>query len=126
MIADLIARLEASPAGSRALSDEALLAVGFVRWGDPAHPLTVKWRAPNGTEFAGGNQPDPSRSIDDALKWMVPEGWWWVLNSGLSQHGVATALLGQEGAGMGNQIEARGHSPALAITIASLNALEAG
>ena len=116
---DLIARLEAAPHGSRGLSDEALLAVGWTIGG------LARWVAPDGTKFTPVMRPDPSRSVDDALKWMVPEGWWWVLNSGLSQHGVATALLGQEGAGMGNQIEARGHSPALAITIASLEALEA-
>ena len=116
-MADLIVRLESAKVGTRELSDEALLAVGFERAG-------TLWVGPGHRTFMVDAQPDPTRSVDDALKWMVPEGWWWVLNSGLSQHGVATALLGQEAAG--NQIEARGHSPALAATAAGLKAKEAG
>ncbi len=64
----LIARLEAGP-GSRELSDECLLAVG---WGKL--PLTeYLWIDPSGKTHDA--RPDPSQNVQDAIDWMVPEGW---------------------------------------------------
>lgn len=68
--APLISRLESAETGSRELSDEVLLALGFkidaAGW----------WLRPNDLdEFLRSDQrPDPTRSFDDAVG-LVPEGW---------------------------------------------------
>jgi hypothetical protein len=71
----LIERLERGP-GSRELSDECLLAVGWttaeVYLGGGLHG--TRWYAPNGSSF-GDNRPDPSQNLQDALDLMKPEGW---------------------------------------------------
>lgn len=69
----LIEKLEQGP-GSRELSDECLLAVGWMPGNDAAkwwfNPIDRQWNHP----------PDPSQNLQDALDWMVPEGWDWEMD----------------------------------------------
>ena len=119
---DLIARLEASPEGSRELSDEALLAVGFRKAG-----TSGTWFSPDGTSFDWREWPDPTRSVDDAIKWMVPEG----MDVGISiagcgtEHEASAVDIEREDVEerIGNGTSRR---LALAICIAALKAKEAG
>ena len=127
---DLIARLEAAPEGSRELSDEVLLAVGWEHI-DTGDVREEQWVSPGGMYFIVSPRPDPTRSIDDALKWMVPEGWsvanlwqafkskptnqpWWgaKLRRDEPYYFIPPSVLGRP-------------TPALAITIAALKAKEA-
>ena len=62
----LVERLERGP-GSRELSDECLLAVGWAD--DDRHALFN----PDGIRCFRANAPDPTRNLQDALDWMVPE-----------------------------------------------------
>ena len=68
-MADLIKRLEEATEGSRDLSDECLLAVGWTPGNDATkwwfNPITQEWDHP----------PSPSENVQDAIDWMVPEGW---------------------------------------------------
>ena len=72
----LAKRLEAGP-GSRELSDECLLAVG---WNEPYRDegnTKVPFLTPKGHRWrvaVDGPLPDPSRNLHDAVTWMVPEG----------------------------------------------------
>lgn len=66
----LIAKLEGAEAGSRELSDEFLLALGWTRTpGYFVEPENVRWWADN-------SHPSPTESVDDALA-LVPDGWTW-------------------------------------------------
>ena len=65
----LIEKLEAGP-GSRELSDECLLAVGWVSQHVDGRGA---WRNPDGKIVDNFNVPDPSQNLQDALDWMVPE-----------------------------------------------------
>ena len=85
MTTDLIARLEAAPAGSRELSDEALVAVGWEHI-DTGDVREEQWVSPGGMYFIVSPRPDPTQSIDDALKWMVPKG----MDVGISIAGCGT------------------------------------
>ena len=82
----LIRDLEESPP-SRELSDRVLLACGWKRvhpWHDKmgfeqpeklSASLPWRWRSSSGEEFQPGRQPDPTRNLQDAVDWVVPEGW---------------------------------------------------
>ena len=59
----LIEKLERGP-GSRKLSDECLLAVGWPK--DKVTPGNVRYVK---------DRPDSSQNLQDALDWMVPEEW---------------------------------------------------
>ena len=93
----LIERLTAAKEGSRELSDEALLACGWL--GDSTESQ------------------DPTRSIDDAVRWVVPEGKNWIIWS----DGEAM-IYGDERATESWQAA----TPALALCIAALKARELG
>ena len=103
----LATRLEAASEGSRELSDEMLLVLGFTEW---------RLR----------HKPDPTRSIDDGLT-MVPEGWGWDLGCNLDPGQMYSSIIrgpfdtarpeGQSAVGFSN-------SPALALCIALLAAKE--
>lgn len=70
---DLISRLETAAEGSRELSDEVLLALG---WSDNDDEIEGYWIPPEGGRWGDrGERPDPTRSIDDALGLML-DGWW--------------------------------------------------
>ncbi len=67
--------------GSRKLSDGCLLATGWTR--DTTFGRIPQWSNPDGTHkyneyhevWHTPGRPDLSRSVDDALNCMVPEGW---------------------------------------------------
>lgn len=61
---DLISRLQVAPAGSRELSDEVLLGMGWETkeaWG------RSYWVPPEGLARRPNDRPNPTRSLDDAL-----------------------------------------------------------
>ena len=110
----LIERLEAAETGSRELSDECLLAVGWQKE-DVAHQRGI-WLAPSSWIY-GWNRPDPSRNLQDALDWMVPEGAQWSIDA---KPGAAIAYVGPT-----NENEGDAVTPACALSAASLRAHEA-
>jgi hypothetical protein len=127
----LIARLEAAEEGSRELSDEALLACGWrcsPEWSSDHETLRM-WYAPG--KLAGSqlsrNRPDPTRSIDDAERWMVPEG---ALSWEASEKHPLHHLKYSGGAKVhSGQFPTQANSyggAALALTIAALKARQAG
>ena len=66
---DLIARLERGP-GSRELSDECLLAVGWKSITPGGRPYI----RPDGKDVGSASDiPDPSQNLQDSLDWLVPE-----------------------------------------------------
>ena len=90
----LIERLEAGP-GSRELSDECLLAVGWTidHMKDRRHKSGgyVLWYPPTGyVGYDKATRPDPSQNLQDTLDWMVPEGWEFTLN--VSKKGSVVCL----------------------------------
>lgn len=113
----LIERLSAAKVDSRELSDEVLLALGWLHetgWWRPPAP------APEWEIFHERDRPDPARSIDDAVRWVVPEGWSWTIY-GPDQLGVVKphAMLGVPGV---FEADASAATPALALCIAGLKA----
>ena len=132
----LIARLEKAKSGSRALSDECLLAVGWVhdrRKTSSGKYTDYGWIRPDGSKCYTKDVPDPSQNAQDAIDWMLPEGWY--IHSlrqdedGFEAHIVdpksydGEGMFDREGiAGWNNSIAA----PALALSAAGLKALEAG
>jgi len=99
---DLLQRLHAAPSGSRALSDEVLLALGWTfepdKDGDPAKD----WMRLDGMRcpFA----PNVTESVDDCLS-LVPEGWRWSATT-IHGHGYVelTPKEGQRVDGYGNGV----------------------
>ena len=71
---DLITRLEQAETGSRELSDEVLLSLGYEL--KPAHELssTMVWYHPGGRVQLLSERPDPTRSVDDT-KLLQPDGY---------------------------------------------------
>lgn len=63
--AKVIAALKAAPEGSRKLSDQVLIALGW-RKERYIDMYTLAWRTPDSSEEFGMG-PDPTRSFDDAL-----------------------------------------------------------
>lgn len=112
--AALIAKLEAATEGSRAMSEDCLIAVGWQRqneyWGEPRDkPGQVHyWRK--------DTRPSPAESLDDAVRWMVDEEWQWTIRRtpGLCSH----ATVWDQSSG--RSCEARGATPALAFCAAAL------
>ena len=79
MTDELIAEIESVEGGSRELSDRVLLACGWRRinpgpseCGDFPFWLTPK---PESLDIDERKLPDPSRNLQDALDYVVPEGW---------------------------------------------------
>lgn len=67
----LLLSLESAPSGSRELSDRMLLACGW-HWA-----ARMGWRNPEGgMVLRDEDRPDPTRSVDDALK-LLPAGHSW-------------------------------------------------
>ena len=82
----LIERLQEASEGSRELSDECLLAVGWrFTAGGPKF-----WFDPNDNSIGYSARPSPSENLQDALDWMVPEGWEFTLN--VSKKGCVVCL----------------------------------
>lgn len=67
---DLISRLEAATEGSRELSDECLLAMG---WTYKPDWCGHAWRSPDESWVGFDKRPDPTRNVQDAIDWMVPD-----------------------------------------------------
>lgn len=120
---DLIDRLEQAEAGSRELSDEVLLALG---WScndriQGKHPKIFGkyWRHPvnRNDGYWDGDQPDPTQSVDHALK-LVPDGW-------LTRHSQQFSKWLVEIKGDGEH-EAWAASLPLALSIAIIRAHEQG
>ena len=121
----LIEKLEAATEGSRELSDECLLAVGFRREnfsigdGSKANPFTVAtgWRGPDGTLYTI-DRPDPSQNVQDAIDWMVPEGW----AGGGRLVGAPPFPMELVRLNKPGYVSSTGQNPALALSAASLKA----
>ena len=76
--AALIAELESAQEGSRALSDEVLLALGWKREQVSLSPPGLhSWKMPDGTWAEG--LPDPTRDLQDIVD-LVPERWGWSIS----------------------------------------------
>lgn len=84
----LIARLEAAPTGSRELSDEVLVALGWKHW-----PPTGKWIAPDGPQHC--RDMDPTRSVDDALALLAADEGWTISNLDDGYDMTADSAYGQ-------------------------------
>ena len=69
----LIRDLEKAREGSRELSDRVLLACGFSYIGDGPYPVGVWLHAKRGIKFRYHELPDPTRNLQDAVDWVVPE-----------------------------------------------------
>ena len=107
----LAKRLEAGP-GSRKLSDECLLAVGW-----PEYKII-----PGNVRYVQ-DRPDPSQNLQDAVTWMVPPGWEWQLEWEIDsddESGVARVEIGDPMRGLAGEAP----TPALALCIAALKAME--
>ena len=123
----LIEKLERGP-GSRELSDECLLAVG---WHVGMVDGTPTWRDPNGQVWVYRGRPDPSQNLQDALDWMVPGRGLMYLNIRRYSDGkgaiVTSAVLWPPGPPPGPKEGWRGNAPTLPLSVsaASLRAREA-
>lgn len=118
---DLIARLEAATEGSRELSDEVLVALGWTH--DTATHTSC---APDGTRYGYdtpySRPPHPTRSADDALG--LPMGEWRVVHAYWSE-GKAHFTFGRpipEGETRTIWVDGVSHTPALAYCAAILRA----
>ena len=126
----LIERLEAGP-GSRELSDECLLAVG---WRVSTVNGITTWYSPRGLSHGILRYPDTSQNLQDALDWLVPEGWHVsFLAAGDRDMGVNNTnryprcsvspnLNNDEGWKRGIAVCEKAATPALALCAASLKA----
>lgn len=114
MTTDLISRIEAATEGSRELSDECLLAVGWQKH----YPGMLR---PDGHVIPLHELPDPSQNLQDAVDWMLPEGSEYEISTlyGVARVGVD---LNTDSPCYG---EHKGGDVALALCAASLRAIEA-
>ena len=86
MTDQLIAKLEAAEAGSRELSDEVLIALGYMEsqwaeiglWRDPTDNTIRSATVPDAKQ-----RPSPTQYVDDALG-LVPVGLIWRMDSEMS------------------------------------------
>lgn len=128
MSSDLQQRLAEGP-GSRELSDEFLLAMG---WGhfDPKSPVNMPeaWVAPNGDLSRPDERPNPCCSVDDALA-MVPESMGYdVGTAGVDKegrrkyHAIVSYFVFEQG--RENYFVAKSYSAPCAICLAILRTKE--
>jgi hypothetical protein len=109
----LLARLEAADAGSRELSDEALLATG--RWARHGELWSVQLTPGIWTPWCHP-APDPTNSLDDARRWLVPEGWQWKVEQTPTDEGPCP------GAQVNWRLKEYAATPELAFCAAALRA----
>jgi hypothetical protein len=122
----LIERIEAGP-GSRELSDECLLAVGWRKDDKLRDIYAPRWFAPDGTEWRHADRPDPSQNLQDAIDWMMPEEWTaWGIQSMFrkTRFSVDLSRLTECDAGGDDWAHANAPTPALALCAAALRARE--
>ncbi len=120
----LIEKLEQAEEGSRELSDEVLLACGWrkTRWVPTGEPA---WFDPQGSN--GSYLPHPTRSLDDCLRYAVPEGWWPEQLSWASDGSLVIATIWNRDPGDGyKSCDGDAANPALALCIAALKARAEG
>lgn len=81
---------------------------------------------PDGAPWRNALLPDPTRSLDDALRWVVPEGWLGTVSFGQDRFAIVekeeAAIWNGEFGEHAREISAEGHTPALALCAASLRA----
>ena len=125
-LAALIAALERAEEGSRELSDEVLLALG---WGTRLEFTREVWVAPSGN--SSKHRPHPTRNLQAAVD-LVPEGWGWAAAE-LDQGEPSAVLTNREpqlkpGTFDANpdkkDFRSKAATPALALVIAILKAVE--
>ena len=125
----LVARLEKAKSGSRELSDECLLAIGW----EIIYSPNLGLRKGSTVWFPFSHAlPSPTENAQDAIDWLVPEGWsyshgapdWSCTEEGESPSAPAWANVFKGRSGGWNTTT--GATPALALCIAGLKALEAG
>ena len=133
----LIERLESAGEGSRELSDECLLARGFKRrkgYHIDGRPMDGwLWDFPDGTRCYPNELPDPSQNVQDAINWLVPEGWDysvgtdWHKGSGgdYGEACMAERAEGHPGHYTSRELTSEAATPALALSAASLKAIAA-
>ena len=113
---DLISRLEKSRKGSRKLSDEVLLSLGWHK--KDLNKGRALWCSPDGSSGWGYDlRPDPTRSIDDAIKLRADN---WEVSFVVEADGRASASIWDR---LGDITPNRatiydGATPALALCIA--------
>lgn len=120
----LIEKLETAEAGSRELSDEVLLALGWMEG-----PLnTTIWYRPDYSVVPESENLEPTTNLQDAVD-LVPEGWDWGAGYG-HENGdpegeeVIFAVVGKPDKGLSTPGEANAATPALALCAAILRAKE--
>ena len=121
--AALIARLEKAEEGSRALSDEVLVALGWTRSSKATVAYTSGgdrrvdgWGDPSGVWYglSANSRPDPTENLQDTVD-LVPDGHPWTLDSiGIVEMGTTT----------GKPVEGIATTLAVAMCIAILRAME--
>ena len=120
----LIAKLEKAPEGSRALSDEVLLALGWTQYRMPNWKAgRLAWKKPDG-RGAGPEAADPTRNLQDVVD-LVPEGWFWRVGvySNRRPSAIITKADGVPPTKWSYAPDAA--TPTLALCIAILRAMEA-
>lgn len=129
----LIARLEAAEKGSRELSDECLLAVGWTKTREKLSfgGTHTVWRNPAGEVFYPSNSlkggqflPDPSQDLRDAVDWMVPDGWGIQVKRTPDGRGFAKLFDSTPYPNVRKTDAVEAANPALAASAASLRAME--
>lgn len=125
----LISKLEKAKEGSRAMSDGVLLVLGWTQ-SKPDHWKIgeLAWKIPQG-EWAG-QPPDPTRDLQDAVD-LVPEGWIVAdlrqrINPPVWHWYCALSYLTAKFESFDIRPDTEAPTPALALSIAILKALEAG
>ena len=123
--AALIAKLEQAQEGSRVLSEEVLLALGWAIRVSDKSPHFVYWIKPGGGEFSSDNRPEPTQNLQDATGLLAPDFWWVVSGGAQKTTGAPDAHVGCRGRQIYSQ-NGKATTPALALSIAILKAVEAG
>lgn len=118
---DLIARLESAERGDRELSDEVLIACGWMR--DTTNLGDILWKAPDTNEtYFATSHPDPSRSMDDAIAECERNDFEWTRHRGANGRMTMQVDARSDGP-LGRMAQAS--TPALALCAALIRALQA-
>ncbi len=83
-ISEMLSILRTSPNGSRFLSDDVLLTLGWELRTTRESIFTKKhsWISPVGIEYLPEARPCPTTDLSAGIKWMIPEGYAFFLQSG--------------------------------------------
>lgn len=111
---EFIENLEQEKVGSRNISDEILLKLG---WKFIPPNRRYCWFDPEGAKYLSEDRPDPSQSLDDSI-FLIPEGIHWLVHDGsdIPNHPGGFASLHKKGeTGEYAYIYGRAATPALAM-----------